>query len=618
MIKNLEHKVRLIEILFLILITVLVYSNTLQNAFIWDDHDLINDPYISSLKNIPFFFSIEYWFEHNPLNRPLICRPLRAISLALDYALWGSNPMGYHLTNLLYHLVNVILTYFLILNLAQKKYLKAPFWIALLFAVHPVNTEVVAWIKNRTELLGYMFALAALMFFIKALQKKVAVLPLCGSLLCYYLALSAKETYLILPLLLWGYLLCFSLKIKTLGLLLPFLVIIVIHPVFLTMLNFFLYKFSNQITIPTYSYILHTIPLGVGTLCSYLGLMLLPVNLNAQYQFSGSLTSVWIGCVFLGGLLFLLFRPTKNPYLSFAIIWILITILPVSNIIPIIIRPFAEQRLYLPCLGFCIFIVFLRENVKLLTVLLTSLVIIYSVLVFQRNFIWKNEVTVSEDSVKKDPDNARMHYCLANALIVEKNDMQKALKHYAAALELEPQIIADSFKDALKSMEQFNNFNKNITAFYDFIKDDYLRLKLEFDSDPKNAKLHYFYGLLFTKLGDTDSAVREYQKALKAEPDFLRALHKLAKFYSQSSQYQKALFYYQRIIKILPAQYRGYYYYNLACLHARQKQNDQAVENLEKAVAAGFCDWNLLKSDPDLVSIHKSWYYKFLLIKLGK
>ena len=501
------------QVFFLILITVIVYSNTLQNEFISDDKWLINDHYITSLKNVPFFFSVEYWFEHNPLNRPYICRPLRAISLSLDYALWGYNPMGYHFTNLICHLINVILVYVLILNLLLEK--KLAFWVALLFAVHPVNTEAVVWIKNRAELLGSMFALGSLILFIKGFQKKSVDLRFYSpAYLFFYLAISAKETYIVLPLIIIAYLICFQqLNFKTLGILFLFFVIIVIHPVFLTLTNLFSHQTRFENLLPT-------ILLGIIALIKYLGLLFWPVNLNAQHaSLDYSLDiSMLPGIAFLGGLLFLLFR--QSGFLSFAVSWILITLAPVLIMIPVILRPFAEQRLYSSTLGFCMLVVSLSKS-KILPLLLTFLAVIYCIATFQRNFIWKTEVSILEDCVKKDLANARMHYHLAWALLQE-GAMIKGLRHYATALELEPQTAGINFKKVLQDSSE------NFPVFNALIKDDYTKLKTELDSDPKNVILHYFMGNIFAKLGDSAMACSEYKKALKSDPAFSRALNKLA------------------------------------------------------------------------------------------
>ena len=135
---------RYIAFILLILVSIIIFSNTFQNPFMWDDNELIvENRYIKHLKFIPFLFSFTYWKYHHPLTKGFY-RPITTTSFALDYSLWGTNPFGYHLTNLLLHILNVILIYFLINRLGGRG---LAFLAALFFAAHPIHTESVSWIR---------------------------------------------------------------------------------------------------------------------------------------------------------------------------------------------------------------------------------------------------------------------------------------------------------------------------------------------------------------------------------------------------------------------------------------------------------------------------------------
>ncbi len=154
-----KHKRWLVA--WLMLACLAVYANTFSNDFVWDDVFLISgNPLIKDLGNIPLFFTPHYWRDLHPLpNFQDQYRPLRTVTLAVDYFFWKDNPAGFHLTNLLLHMMNVILVFFLTAALAAdcgleqgeksaglRSWTGPAFLTALLFAVHPVHTESVTYI----------------------------------------------------------------------------------------------------------------------------------------------------------------------------------------------------------------------------------------------------------------------------------------------------------------------------------------------------------------------------------------------------------------------------------------------------------------------------------------
>jgi len=184
-------RLRWLSVILLVLVTYAVYQNSLNGSFLWDDKYLVlRDNQIRTLRNIPRFFGLTYWREEAPFPGANF-RPLRTTSFAIDYFLWEDNPFGYHLTNLLFHIFNVLLVYFFVhlllsslstyqpINLSTHSpnhlftYSLVPLLSALLFATHPIHTEAVCWIKNRSELFCTFFFLSSLIFFIKSSQKSV-------------------------------------------------------------------------------------------------------------------------------------------------------------------------------------------------------------------------------------------------------------------------------------------------------------------------------------------------------------------------------------------------------------------------------------------------------------
>ena len=189
----------LLPALLLMIIACTVFANAALNGFVLDDQSIIvNNPLIRSLSGIPVLFESDYW---EPTSREGLYRPVTTTSYTLDYAVSGTAPLGYHVTNILLHAVNSVLVLLVLAGLTQHAGLA---WTAaLLFAVHPIHTEVVAGVAaGRPELLATMFFLLALschMRLRKASGWRSAGLQVAGTG-AYLLAMLSKETAIVLPL----------------------------------------------------------------------------------------------------------------------------------------------------------------------------------------------------------------------------------------------------------------------------------------------------------------------------------------------------------------------------------------------------------------------------------
>src|SRR3972149_3195809 len=195
--------------LIIILISILLYLNTLPNTFVYDDAYVITENYfIKSWGNLPKLFTKDYL----PLSGELSYRPVVTLTYFIDYAIWRLNPMGYHLTNVILHTVNVFLFYVFIKNIIRTHTLTI--LATLLFLSHPLLTETVNAVCYREDILASIFFLLSFIYFIKICipfsgsgnltQQTHTRLVLyytvsCGS---YCLALFSKEMAITLPILL--------------------------------------------------------------------------------------------------------------------------------------------------------------------------------------------------------------------------------------------------------------------------------------------------------------------------------------------------------------------------------------------------------------------------------
>ena len=212
---SLNSRASIWVILLIVLFTVLVYSGSLKNSFIWDDSTaIVNNRFIKSWENFPRLFNrsyltrlsdMDYLGKRDIGSGDSSYRPVSTLTYFIDYSIWKINPFGYHLTNLFLHVTNVILLFFLISFIADSR--KIGLLASLLFAVHPVNAEAVNVAALRSNLLFFCFFLVSFILFIKSREyvgrKKVYVYML--SLASFFLALFSKETAMIFPLILLSY-----------------------------------------------------------------------------------------------------------------------------------------------------------------------------------------------------------------------------------------------------------------------------------------------------------------------------------------------------------------------------------------------------------------------------
>ncbi|HLP44331.1 MAG TPA: hypothetical protein VK469_00185, partial [Candidatus Kapabacteria bacterium] len=184
-------------LIILLAVNVLLYLPSLQHDFLKDDFRLIVEnqriktfkSFLNSLNgqffSFPDFPYLHYW------------RPLTLFTFYLNYQIWGLNPLGFHLANILLNAFNAILL-FLFFYFISKKVFPA-FFISLFFSIHPVHVEAVSWISGRTDLLAAFFIFSAALLFLLFLEKEKKTFYIF-SVICFILALLAKENAVLFPL----------------------------------------------------------------------------------------------------------------------------------------------------------------------------------------------------------------------------------------------------------------------------------------------------------------------------------------------------------------------------------------------------------------------------------
>ena len=330
------------SLLLIIISGLLVYASSVNGKFLWDDEILIqDDKEIQSWSNLPRLFvenigtgaGREYNFY----------RPLHMLSMMANYSLGKFDVRGYHLANILLHILAALCIYAMVNLLFHHNTLSL--LTALFWVVHPVHTEVVDYISGRFDGLSAFFMLLCIVLYLKnnrSLFMTFFLVPACA-----ILAILSKENALILPALI---LLCHYIfggfKWK------KFLPLITVTVIYIVLRMTVLY-FPNPPD-QTPSTLLERVPGFLVALTNYATILILPFNLHMEHGdmlFKMSNPKAWSGIFILLTLLFCAYSSRKNNKLvTFGILWFLVCLLPESNLYRINAY-MNEHWLYLPSFG---------------------------------------------------------------------------------------------------------------------------------------------------------------------------------------------------------------------------------------------------------------------------
>lgn len=438
--------------LIIFTLSFISFFNILTNQLFYDDEELIyKNFYVQNISNIGKYFSENMIAGAGKTSN--MYRPLLLTSFAIDYLIWKTNPLGYHLTSILLHGINGVLLYALLYRLFGKKFIA--FLASILFIIHPVQTETIAYASGRTDPLYVFFLLLSLLCFLQFIYKtKYKIIYYSLSLLFFILSLLSKETAIIIPLLISLCSLCHPKPVNLRKFILfisPFITIACVYILLrFTVLNFGgISSFYPVANIYSQSLFVRFFTFAQAFF-QYLGVLLIPIDLIFARKISyitTPLTIYVIGFIALslGVLLFSLKRYRGNKLYLFFFLWFMITILPVSGIIAIN-SILSEHFLYLPSVGFFLVLSWLlykifhqtQTNITARVSLLIGIVI-FIVLLFIRTIIrntdWSDPVTFYTRSITQSPWHITMRHNLAMTY-ADLGQNTKAIEGYQQVIAL--------------------------------------------------------------------------------------------------------------------------------------------------------------------------------------
>lgn len=533
----------ILSISLIIILSTAIYANTLKNGFVYDDGvTIVNNTLIKSFGNLPKLIQKDYF----TLSGEGTYRPLVTLTYFLDYALYGLKPWGFHLTNILLHIINGVLLYifltilirFPVVNNQQSiiysVFINLPFYISTLFVSHPVLTEAINAISFREDLLAFLFYMAALTIYIslptfnKRKNSMYAV-----SCMLYFFALLSKEMAATLPLIACCYEWVYNRKGELRTLLFNrYNNVYIAITLFYIYLRF--YYFLNPTNYEVIDWTLMERLLIIPMLLTYyLKLVLFPLSLSADYAIESlkSLSSLLLICFLFIPLGIFFLKWNKNKGIAFGILFFLITLIPVYNIIPIG-NPFAERYLYIPITGLILALVLtvqaLYPKFKDTTFMALLLIICCNLAItMDRNIIWRDGYSLWTDTLRKIPGSSRAHNNLG--LIYYE------IEWFTAALQ--------EFKVAIKLKPTNSTAHNNLGIIY-LIQEQYALAIQEFETAIKHNRsypeAHHNLGSTYVFLGRLDKAILEYQTAIHFRADYAKAHYNLGTVYMKKGRVSEA------------------------------------------------------------------------------
>ncbi len=500
----------------------LLYANTFVNRMFWDDNDFIlNNAFVHDWNSISKYFSenviagagfvSNYW------------RPVLLGVFSIEYHLWGAHPFGYHLVNLLIHLADSILVFFLFNNLFRRY--KLALFTALIFLIHPLQTEAVTYVNSLGDSLSVFFMLIGLNNYLDFSQNNDRT-SFWWSVACYPLALMSKETAIIYPGLLamieFYHLPDLNFKTRMRNILRFIWPTVSIAALYLllraTVLNFQntfnLYNqdnlFTSHVSVRIFSFF--------QTLATYFGLLFYPHNLHMERSLplTASFTSlpVLVGCgLFVMLLALIVFCWKKQSVVSFGLLWFLAGLAPTSNILVPINGLLYEHWLYLPMIGLWLavvgFLLSKRSAWLPFLIVISAWLVFLSVTTIVRNRQWHDPIRFYNQTLTYAPTSYRVLNNLGMAYD-DNNQHAEAISTYQRAIQIDPTV----------------------------------------------AVAYHNLGNAYKALGQIDLAVQSFENAIQKDPSFYYSYNALADLYLKQNRVDLAL----AELKKLQQQYPNYSY----------------------------------------------------------
>ncbi len=606
-------KQKFIICIILAALTFAVYWQVNQFDFVNIDDNIyiIENSHIKSdLSKDAFLWAITT--KYGDLWNPLVW-----LSFMVDYQLYGLHAGGYHVTNLILHILSTLLLFWLFCRMTGALWKSA--FVAAFFALHPLHVESVAWVSERKDVLSAFFWMLTLCFYVYYTEKP-AIKRYLLILVSFVLALLSKPMVITLPVIMilldyWplgrfesqkGNLFLWQLKEK-----LPFFVLSVV------LILVTLHSTSEQNTMMKAFSLGSRFANALVSYVIYLEKTFWPHSMAIFYPFPNSIPFWQVLVSFLIIILIsvaFIFMAKRMPYLLVGWLWYAVAIAPVSGIIQIsITAPYAmaDRYHYLPSIGIGIILAwgipfFFRDQnmrAKILPLTAIPFLIILSVLAWEQCGYWENSSVLWSHALKVTKNSFMAHGNLGVAALAKGNH-NDALVHLNEALRLKPDHMllylnrGGAYAELNQYQSAFSDFNKvimnmpnyadayncrgvvfsKVGQYQNALKDFNTSIRLK----PDNAAIYNYRGTAYAKLGQYQLAISDFEKTSDLDPNFLESYMNLAALYGKSNQYHNVIKNLSEVIRLQPD--NALIYFNRGFAYAKIGQYQAAIYDLNEAI----------------------------------
>jgi tetratricopeptide (TPR) repeat protein len=590
-------KFHLIVAFSIALLCIIIYSNTLNSPFVFDDFPNIKENHYFRLIDPDFQKLYDAGFKSPNPNRPVA-----NISFALNYYFGKYDVKGYHIVNITIHIINGILVYLLALiifqqasnlpnqKIPQLKGASIPLislFATLVFISHPVQTQSVTYIVQRMNSMSAMFYLMSLLLYINGRLTRVKWKQWAlffGCFVSWVMALGSKEIASTLPFIILLYEWYFFQDLGSNWLRKNIKYFFGLFAVLgLAVLIYLGWSPFNKI-LAAYAYRDFTMTQRVLTqfriVVLYISLLFYPypsrLNLLHHITTSNSLLepiTTLLSLLSIVGLIGLAFYIARRQRLiSFCILWFIINLVIESSVIGL--EMIYEHRLYLPMLGFalivsCLLFHFLSKQ-RLWAIVVSAVIILFLCTgTYVRNRMWRDSITLWSDVLSKNPQSQRAHSNLGNVLVKQKR-FTEAIRHYSEALRIKPDY-AKAHYNLGNAMEHQGRLNEAIKHFSEAI-----RIK------PNYTKAHNNMGIALSRQGRFDEAIEHFTETLRLKPDHARAYNNMGIAFARQGRLNEAIGCFSEALKITP--HFANAHNNLGNALKKQGRLEEAIRHFSEAL----------------------------------
>ena len=568
----------------------IVYTGTIWFDFCWDDVAyIVQNPHIRDIswKNITAI--VGRAFEGN-------YAPVHLLSYMGEYAVWGLNPKGYHVVNVLLHIFDSVFLFILIRKITTRN--DVAILAALIFAVHPVQVENVAWVSEQKSLLAMAFFLPAFYLYVRDTDSK-SNLFYWVSVILYGFSLLAKVSTVSLPILLIMYDFSYRKKFELRYLInkTPYFIIagaMSLVSIFIQTSNRSMFYFQDDPFI--------TFLTTLVIIKKYLLNLILPVNLSAYYSLLHTslsepvvMLSLVLTVSLVSGTIYL-YR--KDRQAGFWAAWFWIAILPNLNIIPLSVA-MADRYLYLPMIGPAVVIsialfgpvkiwILRRFPTRVSWIYVASgiLILLLFIISHTRTLIWKNDLTLWSDTVTRVQHG--IPYTNLGAAYIQAGKIEEAKKYFEKSIEVMP-AYSLAYQDLGRLYLQENNLGKAETYFLKVLS-----------INPQNPFVSLMLSNIYITRGDLDHAYSIINEGLKYTPGEPSLLNLKAHVLTRKGELQEPLEIYRGLTILEPGSYS--HWYNYGAVLSRMGRTQEAENALKQAL---MIDGNLPNAYMVLISLYE-------------